>query len=90
MGGGTTVAQRGRRAGRAAAAGQTAQRYAYSSFTVNDRPTTARLVVEHPDEGFADTLGGSGVLYKSLATGQFTDQGDDPTELRTTTSNRSP
>jgi spore coat protein CotH len=35
--------------------------------------------VEHPDEGFADTLGGSGVLYKSLATSQFTDQGDEPT-----------
>jgi len=80
MGGGTTVVNEAVALGTLAAAGQTAQRYAYSSLTVNDRPTTARLVVEHPDEGFADTLGDRGVLYKSLATGQFTDQGDDPTE----------
>ncbi|MFC0030271.1 CotH kinase family protein [Micromonospora chaiyaphumensis] len=80
MGGGSTVLNEAVALGTLAAAGQSAQRYAYSSFTVNDRPTTARLVVEHPDEGFADTLGDSGVLYKSLATGQFTDQGDDPTD----------
>jgi spore coat protein CotH len=79
MGGGTTVVNEALSLNVLAAAGQTAQRYGYASFTVNDRPTTARLIVEHPDEGFADTLGGSGVLYKSLATGQFTDQGDDPT-----------
>lgn len=79
MGGGSTVLNEAVSLHVLAAAGETAQRYAYSSFTVNDRPTTARLVVEHPDEGFADTLGGDGVLYKSLATGQFTDQGDDPT-----------
>ncbi|MFC6019300.1 CotH kinase family protein [Plantactinospora solaniradicis] len=79
MGGGPTVLNEAVSLHVLAAAGETAQRYAYSSFTVNNRPTTARLVVEHPDEGFADTLGGDGVLYKSLATGQFTDQGDDPT-----------
>ncbi|MCA2211253.1 CotH kinase family protein [Jidongwangia harbinensis] len=59
--------------------GEVGQRYAYTGFTVNDRPTTARLIVEHPDENFAEDLGGRGVLYKSLAGGQFTDQGDDPT-----------
>ncbi|WP_229836033.1 CotH kinase family protein, partial [Dactylosporangium sucinum] len=80
MGGGSTVLNEAVSLDVLAAAGQTAQRYAYTSFTVNDRPTTARLVVEHPDEQFAGTLGGSGVLYKSLATSQFTDQGDDPTE----------
>jgi spore coat protein CotH len=80
MGGGATVVNEALSLSVLAAAGQTAQRYAYSSFTVNDRPTTARLIVEHPDEGFADTLGDSGVLYKSLASGQFTDQGDDPTD----------
>ncbi|MET7708346.1 CotH kinase family protein [Micromonospora sp. NPDC005413] len=79
MGGGTTVLNEAVSLHVLAAAAEPAQRYAYSSFTVNDRPTTARLIVEHPDEGFADTLGGDGVLYKSLATGQFTDQGDDPT-----------
>jgi spore coat protein CotH len=79
MGGGTTVVNEALSLNVLAAAGQAAQRYAYAGFTVNDRPTTARLIVEHPDEGFADTLGDSGVLYKSLATSQFTDQGDDPT-----------
>lgn len=78
MGGGSTVLNEAVSLDVLAAAGQTSQRYAYTSFTVNNRPTVARLIVEHPDEGFADTLGGSGVLYKSLATGQFTDQGDDP------------
>ncbi|GAA3194860.1 CotH kinase family protein [Dactylosporangium siamense] len=80
MGGGSTVLNEAVSLNVLAAADQTAQRYAYTSFTVNDRPTTARLIVEHPDEDFADTLGGSGVLYKSLATSQFTDQGDDPTD----------
>jgi spore coat protein CotH len=80
MGGGTTVLNEAVSLNVLATAGETAQRYAYTSFTVNDRPTTARLIVEHPDEDFADTLGGSGVLYKSLATSQFTDQGDDPTD----------
>ncbi|MEV6300554.1 CotH kinase family protein [Actinoplanes sp. NPDC051861] len=63
-----------------AAAGEVSQRYAYSSFVVNDRPAAARLIVEHPDENFADTIGDDGVLYKSLASSQFTDQGDDPTD----------
>lgn len=80
MGGGTTVLNEAVSLNVLAAAGQTTQRYAYTSFTVNDRPTTARLIVEHPDDDFAGTLGSSGVLYKSLATSQFTDQGDDPTD----------
>ncbi|GAA1853738.1 CotH kinase family protein [Asanoa iriomotensis] len=75
MGGGSTVLNEAVSLDVLAATGQSAQRYAYSSFTVNDRPTTARLIVDHPD--VAD--GGDGVLYKSLATSQFTDQGDDPT-----------
>jgi spore coat protein CotH len=80
MGGGTTAVNEALSLAVLDAAGQIAPGYAYSSFTVNDRPTTPRLIVEHPDDGFADTLGGSGVLYKSLATGRFTDQGDDPTD----------
>ena len=80
MGGGSTVLNEALSLNLLAAAGEVAQRYAYSSFRVNNRPTVARLVVEHPDEHFADDMQGSGVLYKSLATGQFTDQGDDPTD----------
>ena len=80
MGGGSTVLNEALALNVLAAAGEVAQHYAYTSFTVNDRPTTARLVVEHPDEHFADDMAGSGVLYKSLSTGQFTDQGDDPTD----------
>ncbi|WP_229400668.1 CotH kinase family protein [Micromonospora okii] len=79
MGGGSTVLNEALSLSLLADVGEAAQRYAYSSFTVNDRPTTARLLVEHPDEHFADRMDGSGVLYKSLATGSFTDQGDDQT-----------
>ncbi|MFI7523236.1 CotH kinase family protein [Micromonospora globbae] len=79
MGAGSTVLNEALALDLLAGAGEVAQEYAYTSFTVNDRPTTARLVVEHPDAHFAEDFDGPGVLYKSLATGQFTDQGDDPT-----------
>jgi len=82
MGGATTVVNEALSLNLLDAVGAVAQRYAYSSFTVNDRPTTARLLVEHPDENFADEIDGSGVLYKSLASSQFTDQGDDPTDYQ--------
>ncbi|WP_306204935.1 CotH kinase family protein [Actinoplanes sp. RD1] len=80
MGGGASVLNEAVSLTVLAAADQPTQRYAYSSFTVNDRPTTARLIVEHPDENFAATVGRDGVLYKALSTSQFTDQGDDPTD----------
>ncbi len=79
MGGGSTVVNEAVSLAVAQAAGQPAQRYSYTAFEVNGRPVKARLLVEHPDEDFADRLG-NGVLYKSLATGQFTYQGEDPTE----------
>lgn len=60
-------------------AGEPAQRYTYAGFTVNDRTSEPRLLVEYLDEGYAEDLG-NGVLYKSLATGQFTYQGGDQTE----------
>lgn len=61
--------------------GQVSQEYTYSTFTVNDRPSTTRLLVEHPDESYAeDEFATDGVLYKSLAGSSFTDKGDDPTE----------
>ncbi|WP_431903703.1 CotH kinase family protein [Micromonospora carbonacea] len=80
MGGGSTVLNEALALSLLDSTGEVAQRYAYSSFTVNDRPTTARLLVEHPDENFADQMGGAGVLYKSLASSSFTDQGDDQTD----------
>jgi spore coat protein CotH len=80
MGGGSTVLNEALALDLLARTGEVAQRYAYTSFTVNGRPATARLLVEHPDGNFAEDMGGSGVLYKSLATGRFADQGDDPTE----------
>ncbi|ROO51218.1 spore coat protein CotH [Micromonospora sp. Llam0] len=82
MGGGTAVANEALALSLLGTAGMTTQRYAYSAFTVNDRPTTGRLVVEHPDEHYAAGLGDSGVLYKSLAGGSFTYQGEDPVEYQ--------
>ena len=80
MGGGSTVLNEALSLNLLAQAGEVAQRYAYTGFTVNGRPTTARLIVEHPDAEFADRIDGSGVLYKALSTSQFTDQGDDPVD----------
>jgi spore coat protein CotH len=64
------------------ASGEPTQRSAYSSFTVNGRSSSPRLVVEYLDEGYAEGLG-DGVLYKSLATGSFTYKGEDQTEYTT-------
>ncbi|MFY1696048.1 CotH kinase family protein [Solwaraspora sp. WMMA2101] len=77
MGGGAAVANEALSLSLLATAGMTTQRYAYGAFTVNDRPTTARLVVEHPDEQYAAGVGSNGVLYKSLASGSFSYQGED-------------
>ncbi|WP_320066412.1 CotH kinase family protein [Micromonospora sp. RTGN7] len=82
MGGGSTVLNEALSLSLMDDTGEPAQRYAYSSFTVNDRPTKARLLVEHPDEHFADQMDGSGVLYKALASSSFTDQGDDQTDYQ--------
>jgi spore coat protein CotH len=61
------------------ASGEPSQRFAYSAFTVNGRASAPRLLVEYLDEGYAERLG-DGVLYKSLASSQFTYQGGDQTE----------
>ncbi len=61
--------------------GQAGQAGAYAAVTVNGRPAATRLIVEHPDEPYAEReFGTPGVLYKSRAGSSFTDQGDDPTE----------
>ncbi|WP_433420743.1 CotH kinase family protein [Microtetraspora malaysiensis] len=61
------------------AADEPTQRTAYSSFTVNGRASTPRLIVEYLDEGYAEALG-DGVLYKSLASSTFAYKGEDQTE----------
>ncbi|MFE5335802.1 CotH kinase family protein [Isoptericola sp. NPDC056573] len=63
-----------------ARSGQPTQDYAFTTYAVNDRPTTTRLVVENPDPQYADGLEGEGVLYKLLSTSSFEYQGDDQTE----------
>ena len=65
-----------------ARSGEPSQRHAFSSFAVNGRPAVTRLLVEHPDKAYAKALAGDGVLFKSLAGSQFTDQGDDQTAYR--------
>ncbi|APU43400.1 CotH kinase family protein [Streptomyces sp. TN58] len=63
------------------ASGQKAERYAFTKLEVNDRPATARLMVEAPDTDYAaDITDGNGVLYKAKAGGSFEYRGDDPTK----------
>ncbi|MFC9773639.1 MULTISPECIES: CotH kinase family protein [unclassified Pseudarthrobacter] len=60
------------------ASGQATQRYAYTTYSVNGSPTQTRLLVENPDEDYADSLFDTpGVLYKADADSSFTYQGDD-------------
>ncbi|OUM41875.1 CotH kinase family protein [Arthrobacter sedimenti] len=60
-----------------AASGQASQRYAYTTYSVNGSATETRLVIENPDEAYADALDTSGVLFKADAESSFTYQGDD-------------
>ncbi|MGW7292269.1 CotH kinase family protein [Streptomyces xiamenensis] len=63
--------------------GQVAERYAFSSFTVNNRPTATRLLVENPSTGYAtEQIDGNGVLYKARASSSFSYVGDDPTDYK--------
>ncbi|MER7129635.1 CotH kinase family protein [Streptosporangium saharense] len=64
------------------ASGEPTQRAAYSSFSVNGRPSKPRLLVQYLDEGYAEELG-DGVLYKSLATSSFEYKGEDQTGYTT-------
>ena len=59
--------------------GQLSQKYSYVSFQVNDSPSSTRLVIENPDQGYAVGLDrGEGILYKSRSTNTFTYHGEDP------------
>ncbi|MCC5033919.1 CotH kinase family protein [Streptomyces sp. WAC 00631] len=67
-----------------AASGEPAERYAFSSVKVNDRPAVTRLMVENPDTEYAEAVGdGNGVLYKARAGGSFAYRGDDPSAYET-------
>ncbi|MCF8571667.1 CotH kinase family protein [Gordonia sp. HY002] len=58
--------------------GQPTQRYAYTVYSVNDSQTTTRLLLEHPDAGYADSLFDSdGYLFKADASSRFEYVDDD-------------
>ncbi|OBG80259.1 spore coat protein CotH [Mycobacterium sp. E802] len=60
-----------------AATGQPTQRYAYATYTFNGK-TTTRLLLEHPDETYGNTLFDSdGYLYKADASSRLEFSGTD-------------
>ncbi|OAH43508.1 spore coat protein CotH [Dietzia cinnamea] len=63
------------------ATGQATQRYTYSEYSVNDGPTTSRLVLEHPDDGYTSSaFDGPGYLYKADANSRFEYVGEDQSD----------
>lgn len=60
-----------------AVTGQPSQRYAYAAYTINGQ-TTTRLVLEHPDETYANSLFDTdGYLYKADANSRLEYRGVD-------------
>ncbi len=58
--------------------GQPTQRYTYTVYSINGAASTTRLVVEHPDEYYANSLFDSdGYLYKADANSTLAYVGDD-------------
>ncbi|MEU0493991.1 CotH kinase family protein [Mycobacterium sp. NPDC006124] len=63
-----------------AATGQPSQRYAYATYTINGR-TTTRLLLEHPDEAYANSLFDTdGYLYKADANSRMEYRGSDQSQ----------
>lgn len=61
-----------------AATDQTTQRYSYTTYSVNGSKTQTRLLLENPDEEYADKIfDGNSVLFKADAGSSFTYQGED-------------
>jgi spore coat protein CotH len=60
------------------AAGLATQQAALVALTVNDSEPMLRLVIESPDDGWADANLGEGALFKADASGNYTYRGDDP------------
>lgn len=57
--------------------GQPTQRYAYATYTINGQ-TTTRLLIEHPDETYANSLfDADGYLYKADANSRLEYRGPD-------------
>ncbi|WP_405661191.1 CotH kinase family protein [Streptomyces sp. NBC_01166] len=63
--------------------GQTAERYGFTTVSVNNGPEVTRLMVENPDTEYAEAVDGNGVLYKARAGGTFAYRGDDPSDYET-------
>ncbi len=60
------------------ATGQPTQRFTYSVYSINGSATTTRLLLEHPDDGYANSLFDSdGYLYKAKADSRFAYVDDD-------------
>ncbi|WP_170312987.1 CotH kinase family protein [Prescottella subtropica] len=61
-----------------AATDQPTQRFSYSEYSINGGVTTMRLLLEHPDDGYANSLFDSdGYLYKAKADSRFAYVDDD-------------
>nr|WP_312028802.1 CotH kinase family protein [Gordonia paraffinivorans] len=61
--------------------GQPSQRYAYVAYTINGSPTATKLVLEHPDESYAERLFDSkGYLYKADAGSRLKYVGEDQSD----------
>ncbi|MFC8229135.1 CotH kinase family protein [Streptomyces sp. NPDC057287] len=63
--------------------GATAERYGFTTVSVNNGPEVTRLMVENPDTEYAEAVDGDSVLYKARAGGSFAYQGDDPSDYET-------
>lgn len=63
--------------------GATAERYGFTTVSVNNGPEVTRLMVENPDTEYAEAVDGNSVLYKARAGGSFAYQGDDPSDYET-------
>lgn len=60
---------------------QPTQRYAYTVYSINDGATTTRLLLEHPDDSYANSLFESdGYLYKADANSRLEYVGDDQSD----------
>lgn len=63
-----------------AATEQPSQRYAYATYTINGQ-TTTRLLLEHPDESYANSIFDSdGYLYKADANSRMEYRGADQSQ----------
>ncbi|MBD0022843.1 spore coat protein CotH [Gordonia pseudamarae] len=60
---------------------QPTQRYSYVTYRINGSETASKLILEHPDEAYADSLFESnGYLYKADANSRLTYVGDDQSD----------